>query len=188
MRLATFQFTERETVMQKSLLAVTLAPPHLRFRPRSRLCADRCRPAAWQRSFKTSCNEVAQRRFDRGMRYQHSYWYLKPRVFEEASGRSNVRHGALGHRAHSWTTRTTHPAAQPRARPCAITKAKEVGAKTERERDYIDALMVMYADYDKIPHAQRMRALRDASEGRGEISGRRRGQIAYASRSTRRRT
>src|SRR5215217_4929811 len=25
--------------------------------------------------FQTSCNEVAQRRFDRGMRYQHSFWY-----------------------------------------------------------------------------------------------------------------
>jgi Tfp pilus assembly protein PilF len=34
--------------------------------------------------FKTSCNEVAQRRFDRGMRYQHSYWYLQAKeVFEE---------------------------------------------------------------------------------------------------------
>ena len=27
--------------------------------------------------FKTSCNEVAQRRFDRAMRYQHSYWYTQ---------------------------------------------------------------------------------------------------------------
>ena len=36
-------------------------------------------------SFRTSCNEVAQRRFDRGMRYQHSYWYLNAKeVFEEA--------------------------------------------------------------------------------------------------------
>jgi Tfp pilus assembly protein PilF len=35
--------------------------------------------------FKTSCNEVAQRRFDRAMRYQHSYWYLPAKdVFEEA--------------------------------------------------------------------------------------------------------
>src|ERR1051325_4800232 len=25
--------------------------------------------------FATSCNEVAQRRFDRAMRYQHSFWY-----------------------------------------------------------------------------------------------------------------
>jgi hypothetical protein len=24
--------------------------------------------------FDTSCNETAQRRFDRGMRYQHSFW------------------------------------------------------------------------------------------------------------------
>src|SRR3954467_8222616 len=35
--------------------------------------------------FETSCNEVAQRRFDRGMRYQHSYWYNAAKeVFEEA--------------------------------------------------------------------------------------------------------
>ena len=25
--------------------------------------------------FDTSCNDVAQRRFDRAMRYQHSFWY-----------------------------------------------------------------------------------------------------------------
>src|SRR6187401_1339695 len=25
--------------------------------------------------FETSCNETAQRRFDRAMRYQHSFWY-----------------------------------------------------------------------------------------------------------------
>src|SRR5262245_29247083 len=36
-------------------------------------------------NFETSCNEVAQRRFDRAMRYQHSYWYRQSReVFEEA--------------------------------------------------------------------------------------------------------
>ena len=35
--------------------------------------------------FKTSSNEVAQRRFDRAMRYQHSFWYLQAKeVFEEA--------------------------------------------------------------------------------------------------------
>src|SRR5262245_62498729 len=35
--------------------------------------------------FATSCNEVAQRRFDRAMRYQHSFWYRQSRgVFEEA--------------------------------------------------------------------------------------------------------
>src|SRR5262249_1424006 len=29
--------------------------------------------------FATSCNEVAQRRFDRAMRYQHSFWYQQSR-------------------------------------------------------------------------------------------------------------
>jgi Tfp pilus assembly protein PilF len=34
--------------------------------------------------FKTSCNDVAQRRFDLAMRYQHSYWYLPAKeIFEE---------------------------------------------------------------------------------------------------------
>src|SRR5712672_4684339 len=35
--------------------------------------------------FATSCNETAQRRFDRGMRYQHSFWYQQSReIFEDA--------------------------------------------------------------------------------------------------------
>jgi Tfp pilus assembly protein PilF len=34
--------------------------------------------------FSTSCNETAQRRFDRGMRYQHSFWYRQSKeIFEE---------------------------------------------------------------------------------------------------------
>jgi hypothetical protein len=63
----------------------------------------------------------------------------------------------------------------------AITKAKEIGAPTERERGYIDALMVMYADYDKISHAQRMRGLRD---GLAQVAAKHpdddEAQIAYA--------
>src|ERR1700735_93181 len=35
--------------------------------------------------FATSCNEVAQRRFDRAMRYQHSFWYAESKeIYEEA--------------------------------------------------------------------------------------------------------
>ena len=34
--------------------------------------------------FATSCNETAQRRFDRAMRYQHSFWYKASKaIFEE---------------------------------------------------------------------------------------------------------
>src|SRR4051794_36100495 len=35
--------------------------------------------------FVTSCNEAAQRRYDRAMRYQHSFWYRQAReIFEDA--------------------------------------------------------------------------------------------------------
>src|SRR5262245_30989083 len=34
--------------------------------------------------FATSCNEVAQRRFDRALRYQHSFWYRESKeIFED---------------------------------------------------------------------------------------------------------
>src|SRR5260370_13010942 len=34
--------------------------------------------------FETSCNETAQRRFDRAMRYQHSFWYTASKeIYEE---------------------------------------------------------------------------------------------------------
>jgi hypothetical protein len=115
--------------------------------------------------FKTSCNEVAQRRFDRGMRYQHSFWYLNAKeIFEEAIKADPTCAMAYWGIALTFMDNPHAAIPQPNLAPglAAITKAREIGAPTERERDYIDALMVMYADYDKIPHAQRMRALRDA--------------------------
>ena len=46
----------------------------------------------------------------------------------------------------------------------AIQKGKAVGAKTQRERDFIDALLVFYTDYDKIPHGARVQAYLKAME------------------------
>src|SRR5262245_44464105 len=115
--------------------------------------------------FKTSCNEVAQRRFDRGMRYQHSYWYLNAKeVFEEALKADPTC--AMAYWGIAMTLMDKPHNAIPRgnraAGLAAIQKAKEMGAKTEREREYIDAVMLMYADYDKLSHTQRIRAFRDA--------------------------
>src|SRR6201988_2201758 len=118
-------------------------------------------------NFKTSCNEVAQRRFDRAMRYQHSYWYLNAKeLFEETLKDDPTCAMAYWGIALTLMDNPHNAIPRPNLAPglAAITKAKEVGAKTQRERDYIDALMVMYADYDKLTHAQRMRAFRDAQE------------------------
>ncbi|MFK4502220.1 hypothetical protein ABIF86_006511 [Bradyrhizobium japonicum] len=115
--------------------------------------------------FQTSCNDVAQRRFDRGMRYQHSYWYANAKeIFEEAIKADPTCSMAYWGIALTYMDNPHNAIPKPNLAPglAAILKAKEIGAATERERDYIDALMVMYADYDKIPHVQRMRMLRDA--------------------------
>ena len=41
--------------------------------------------------FATTCNETAQRRFDRGMRYQHSFWYRESKeIFEDDVGATLV--------------------------------------------------------------------------------------------------
>jgi len=117
--------------------------------------------------FQTSCNEVAQRRFDRGMRYQHSFWYVNAKeVFEEALKADPDCAIAQWGIALTLMDNPHNGIPQPNLAPglAAIQKAKAMGAKTERERDYIDALMVMYVDYDKTPHMQRMRLLRDAQE------------------------
>src|SRR6478609_2979634 len=115
--------------------------------------------------FQTSCNDVAQRRFDRGMRYQHSYWYANAKeIFEEAIKADPTCAMAYWGIALTYMDNPHNAIPQPNLAPglAAITKARDIGAATERERDYIDALMVMYADYDKTLHAQRMRLLRDA--------------------------
>ena len=105
--------------------------------------------------FATSCNETAQRRFDRAMRYQHSFWYSASRdIYQEALNADpecaiaywgialsllNNPHGAI-------------PAPNLPLGLAAIEKAKAIGARTQRERDYIDALALMYVDYEKTTH------------------------------------
>jgi tetratricopeptide (TPR) repeat protein len=117
--------------------------------------------------FKTSCNEVAQRRFDRAMRYQHSFWYVNAKeIFEEALKADPTC--AIAQWGIALTLLDNPHNAIPRSNVtpglAAIQKAKAMGAKTERERDYIDALLLMYADHDKLSHVQRIRAFRDAQE------------------------
>src|SRR3954470_14319930 len=118
--------------------------------------------------FPTSCNEAAQRRFDRGMRYQHSFWYRQSKeIFEDvlkadpecAIGYWGIALSLL------WNPHAAPPAGNLPLGLAALQKGKALGAKTQRERHYIDALSVMYVDYDKIPHRERVQAYLKAMEG-----------------------
>jgi hypothetical protein len=117
--------------------------------------------------FETTCNETAQRRFDRAMRYQHSFWYSAAReIFEEAAKADAECAVAYWGIALSLLSNPHGPIPAPDLPTglAAIQKAKALGAKSERERDYIDALMLMYADYEKLSHVQRIRAYLGAME------------------------
>jgi tetratricopeptide (TPR) repeat protein len=118
--------------------------------------------------FDTSCNEVAQRRFDRAMRYQHSFWYRESKeIFEEAIKADPDCAIAYWGIALSLLN---NPHAPPPAGNlplglAAIEKAKAVGAKTQRERDFINAMAAFYTDYDKVDHRTRVLAYLKAMEG-----------------------
>src|SRR5579863_10565032 len=134
-------------VMRILLLAATLASAAASAIESSALAQDETDQKLGKVHFATTCNEVAQRRFDRAMRYQHSFWYAESKeIYEEALKADpscaiaywgialsllNNPHGAI-------------PAPNLPLGLAAIEKAKAIGAKTERERDYVNAMAVMY--------------------------------------------
>lgn len=134
--------------------------------------------------FETSCNEVAQRRVDRAMRYQHSFWYEQAKeIFEDAAKADPTC--AIAHWGIALTLLNNPHSPIPTANLApglaAIQKAKAIGAKTERERDYIDALAVMYVDHEKLSHRQRITSFLKAMEAlAAKYPNDDEAQIAYA--------
>src|SRR5688572_30960577 len=96
---------------------------------------------------ETSCKPKAQKLFDRAMLYQHSFWYsASQQTFEDvlqADPKCGIAHWGIALSA----LRNPHVPPPPKnlaEGAAAIAKGKAVGAKTKRERDYIDALAVFY--------------------------------------------
>ncbi|HZY10878.1 MAG TPA: hypothetical protein VFF29_06955, partial [Bacteroidota bacterium] len=117
--------------------------------------------------FPVSGNSLAQDQFNRGMALLHSFWY-------EEAGKT---FGSITNIDPScvmayWGLATSyyHPLWDP---PDAATlkkgwetiqKAKSIGATTDRERDYIEAIEVYYKDSDKLDHRTRALAYEKALE------------------------
>src|SRR4051794_2574508 len=118
--------------------------------------------------FETSCTPEAQKLFDLGMLYQHSFWYRSSqRAFEDvlkADPACGIAYWGIA-LSLLWNPHIPAPANNLAAGAAALAKGKRVGAKTQRERDYLDALSAMYADSDKIDHRTRIQAYAKAMEG-----------------------
>jgi hypothetical protein len=117
--------------------------------------------------FETSCSAEAQKLFDRAMLFQHSFWYrASQNVFEEvlkADPECGIADWGIA-LSLLWNPHTTPPAKNLAEGAAALAKARSIAVKTQRERDYIDALGAMYADYDKVDHRTRMQAYVKAME------------------------
>jgi len=117
--------------------------------------------------FETSCKPEAQKLFDRAMVYQHSFWYrASQQVFEDvlkADPGCGIAEWGIA-MSLLWNPHIPPPVKNLAEGAAALAKAKTIGAKTQRERDYLEALGAMYADYDKVDHGTRMQAYVKAME------------------------
>src|SRR2546429_9087933 len=91
--------------------------------------------------FETSCKPEAQKLFDEGMLYQHSFWYrASQRVFEDAL-KADPECGIAYWGIALSLLLNPHAAAPAKnliEGAAVIAKGKSVGAKSRRERDYLD--------------------------------------------------
>lgn len=117
--------------------------------------------------FETSCKPEAQKLFDQAMLYQHSFWYrASQKVFEDAlkaDPECGIAHWGVA-LSLLYNPHAPPPPSNLALGRAAIEKGKAVGAKTQREREYLDALGMMYADYEKVDHRTRLLAYAKAME------------------------
>ena len=116
-------------------------------------------------NFPTSCNAAAQKSISRGAALLHSFGYEEARLaFNDAAKADPACAIAHWGVARTWY----HPIWAPPSREelkqgaAALERAQATGAKTERERDYINALAVFYKDWQTVDHATRARAYEQA--------------------------
>jgi tetratricopeptide (TPR) repeat protein len=119
-------------------------------------------------SFPTSCDPKVQAEFERGVAMIHSYWFLiARRTFEgvlKEDPNCAMAYWGIAIDLLNNTLAVVPPRADAEAAWAALEKARAIGAKTERERDWIEALSAYYRDHDKTPVNARMAAYNKAME------------------------
>ncbi len=117
-------------------------------------------------SFPTSCDPGVQAQFERGVALLHSFWFpegLKAfKAVAEADPSCAMAYWGMAiNRMLNPFNGEPAPAFVEEGR-AAIEKAQALGAKTERERDYIAAAAVLYADVGTKPWRERAAAYEQA--------------------------
>lgn len=116
-------------------------------------------------SFNVSCTPAAQKQFNRAVAWLHSFEYEEAeKAFSEVAAtdpRCGLAHwGVAMSNYHPLWAPPTAAELQRGAR--AAEQARAVGARTQRERDYIEAVGLFYKDADKLDHRTRAAAYGEA--------------------------
>jgi len=128
--------------------------------------------AAWAQDlgrvhFETSCTPQAQEKFDRGLAMVHSFYPDSVKAFTEAAAADPQC--AIAYWGIAISSRP-NPLILPLTTAVlkngleAVEKGKTIGAKTERERDWLAAIELYYRDYDKVDQTMRGLAYERAME------------------------
>src|SRR5687768_2920332 len=120
-------------------------------------------------NFPTSCNPAVEARFARAMALLHSFWANDAMkefnaVLQQDPQCAIAYWGlAMAMQQNPLTGQEPNPKATQDAL-AALEKARTIGAKTQRERDYLAAIELIYRDADKIVFPSRRLAYEKAME------------------------
>jgi hypothetical protein len=118
-------------------------------------------------SFPTSCAASQQAAFNRGVALLHDFWYDKAeQQFKDIIAADPTCAIAYwGEAMSQWHQIWDRPNGATLQRGLALLqKGQKLGAKTQRERDYIDALAIFYQNSDKSSFEVRVAAYSQAME------------------------
>lgn len=110
--------------------------------------------------FPVSCTSAAQQHFDRAVAMLHSFW-VSPAAKAFAEVAKSDPDCAMAYWGIAVNRRANPLAGAPDATAFkdgweAVEKAKSIGPKTERERDYVAAIGNYYKDWEKLDHQTRV--------------------------------
>jgi tetratricopeptide (TPR) repeat protein len=119
-------------------------------------------------TFSTSCNPKVQARFNRAVAMLHSFWFQQGEkafreVLEHDPQCAIATWGIAAILIGNTFAGNATPQDAQKARE-AIQRGRLIGAKTERERFYIEAIAEYYDRFGDRPHGARMKSLADAFE------------------------
>jgi tetratricopeptide (TPR) repeat protein len=119
-------------------------------------------------SFPTSCDRKVQAQFDRAVAMLHSFWFQQgEKAFREVLERDPscaIANWGIAAILIGNTFAGGATVEDARKAKEAIQRGRLIGAKTERERFYIEAIAEYYDRFSDRPHSARMKSLADAFE------------------------